>query len=154
MNAFEFLTLILAVGLALTAAGWDLYRRRIPNWLSFATLACGLVLVIIGESWASGVQHLYHFGLALVIGLNLFALGWWGGGDGKFYAAVALWFPISAFFQLVLWISLAGALLVAWAFLKRRGKKAQGLDQSSGVPYGVAIAAGMVLTLASGIAQA
>ena len=78
--------------------------------------------------------------------MALFAARMWGGGDAKYYAASALWFPLEAFFHLVWWISLAGVVLIVVALLLRKRTTASGWLAESGVPYGVAIGAGTVVT--------
>ncbi|WP_128891689.1 prepilin peptidase [Erythrobacter sp. HKB08] len=121
----------------------DIRDRRIPNWLSGITLVLGLVFGVLSSEWLIAAGHLGHAVIALLVGMGLFALGMWGGGDGKFYAATAAWFPLLDVFQLVFSISLAGlAVVLGWLGWRRmRGMKASKYDDA-GVPYGVAIAAG------------
>lgn len=139
------------VALALMAclAGYgawtDITRRHLSNWLSLATLMAGLVYAAIVTTPELFVSHLGHFAIALAIGLALFATGVWGGGDGKFYASVAAWFPVGAFFNLVLSISMVGLVMLTIMIVKSRGKLLR--KDSKGVPYGVAIGIGAFLAL-------
>lgn len=139
------------VALALMAclAGYgawtDITRRHLSNWLSLATLIAGLGFAAIVTTPELFVSHLGHFAIALAIGLALFATGVWGGGDGKFYAAVAAWFPVGAFFNLVLSISMVGLVMLTILIVKSRGKLLR--KDSKGVPYGVAIGIGAFLVL-------
>lgn len=139
------------VALALMAclAGYgawtDITRRHLSNWLSLATLIAGLGFAAIVTTPELFVSHLGHFAIALAIGLALFATGVWGGGDGKFYAAVAAWFPVGAFFNLVLSISMVGLVMLTILIVKSRGKLLR--KDSKGVPYGVAIGIGALLAL-------
>lgn len=123
----------------------DVTRRHLSNWLSLATLVAGLGIA----GWVSTPTlfslHLAHFAIALGIGLALFAAGVWGGGDGKFYAAVAAWFPLGDFFNLVLSISMVGLVMLVFIIAKSPGKPL--LKSSKGVPYGVAIGIGALLAL-------
>lgn len=69
----------------------DLRYRRIPNWLVFPFMVCGVAV----STWLAGWHGLSHslegFGLgALVYGI-LFALGGMGMGDVKLMAAIGAW---------------------------------------------------------------
>jgi prepilin peptidase CpaA len=80
-------------------------------------------------------------------------MGVFGGGDAKFYAAVAAWFALGKAVLLLVSISLSGlALLVVWFSYRRMrrlpiGRSAGGTHFDS-LPYGVAIGSGAVLTMA------
>ena len=91
-------------------------------------------------------DHLLHFAAALAIGIALFAFKVWGAGDGKFYAAVSVWFPIGDFLQLILAISAVGLILVVIYALRRWGKIFA--KDAPGIPYGVAIGLGAALAMA------
>lgn len=123
----------------------DITRRHLSNWLALATLASGLSIAAVQSTPGEFLSHLGHFAVALAIGLGLFAAGAWGGGDGKFYAAVASWFPIGAFFNLVVAISMVGLAMLVVMLVKSRGRLLR--KDSKGVPYGVAIGMGALLTL-------
>jgi prepilin peptidase CpaA len=144
-------TALLAVCLALAAAGaaWDIGLRRIPNWLCLA-----LALAALGYAWvATGAGGLgwsaAHAGIALVVGILLFALGAIGGGDAKFYAAAALAVPLQGGLALLGWTSAAGLVLLVVMIVGNRlfARTRQSLQQlrKMEVPYGVAIAAGFAL---------
>lgn len=124
------------------AAATDLTQRRVPNWLSGITLIAGLGFALAMSGGQQTLWHLAHSVIALLAGMGLFALGVWGGGDGKFYAAVAAWFPLHAGFSLLLAVSAAGLMLVACWFAGRRLAK-RNMDRNAGIlPYAVAISGG------------
>ncbi len=152
MEPFEFAGLILASLFACTAAAWDIRHRTIPNWLCLGTAMCGLLTTALTFNAADLLMHAAHSVVAMIVGIALFALRWWGGGDAKFYAAVATWFSITDFFPLIFWISLAGLVLVLGLFVLRRFKKRPAGEAGKAIPYGVAIAAGMIATRAAAIA--
>jgi prepilin peptidase CpaA len=82
--------------------------------------------------------------------MALFATGGFGGGDAKFYAGVAAWFGLGHGAVLLLCVALTGLLLlIAW-FCYRRIKglpvRRTGGGPWDGMPYGVAIGVGAVLT--------
>lgn len=146
MTAFTSgIALVLMACLAGYGAWTDITRRHLSNWLSLATLIAGLVMAAMVTTPEQFVSHLGHFAIALAIGLALFAAGVWGGGDGKFYAAVAAWFPVGAFFNLVFSISMVGLAVITILIATSRGKLLR--KDSKGVPYGVAIGIGALVAL-------
>lgn len=143
----------LLAALALTGAWLDWRDRRLPNWLCGAAIALGLGLVLVGQGWGPAWSHALHALIALAVGMALFAGGVIGGGDAKFYAALALWFPLGAGLRLLLLVSLAGLVLtLAMAALAwRSGRRLRSGPGGQTVPYGVAIAAGVLADLALGL---
>lgn len=130
---------------ALTGAFLDIRTRRIPNWLNAAFLVSGLVLVTLLSGWQVGLSGLGHFAAALVVAMGIFALKLWGGGDAKFYAASAAWFPLNAGVGLFVSIAMAGLVVaLVWLLIfKLGGRKLKRGDKV--MPYGVAIAAGGIM---------
>lgn len=144
MDQFSSGQLILAICMIAGAVA-DLRSRRIPNWLSLATAIGGLAFAAM-DGWGSTL--LWHSGsmlAALAIGMLLFGLKVWGGGDGKFFAASAAWFPLTDMIMLLVGISLAGFFLalvwLARGLIKKDTKTKSKLPL---VPYGVAIAIGAI----------
>ncbi len=134
------LTLLLAVG-ALS----DIKDRRLPNWLSLLLLVYGLAHGFFLGEWAGIGWHALHAVIVLVVGMPLFAMKWFGGGDVKFYTGAAAYFAIGDGVQLLLWISLLGvALMLSWIVLRRFVRKATHAPTGNHAlfPYGVAIMAG------------
>src|SRR6188768_3903385 len=106
--------LLAALAIALLVAAFtDLRSRQIGNWLNG-----GIALTAPLFWWASefslwpdiALQLGVAFGTFAVLA-GLFALGAMGGGDVKLLAALALWIAPSAFFQLLIMMSLVGGLL-------------------------------------------
>jgi prepilin peptidase CpaA len=137
---------------ACAAACWlDGTKRIIPNWLCVLTLAAGLGF----SAWAGGLGalgwHGLHAGVALLAGMALFATGVIGGGDAKFYAAVAAWFAWSDGFRLLFCVSIAAlAMFALWFVIRRlRGipvlRRAE--DDSGKFPYALGIGGGAILAL-------
>lgn len=157
MNSIEVASLSVLTVLAAAGAYSDWRYRRLPNVLCLVAFGAGLVFgaVAHGAAWA-GIAAL-HAVLSLLVGMFLFSRGWIGGGDAKFYAALAAWFPLSAAWVLITSVSLVGlVLLMVWfpfrkKFSPKTGKNAQATDFAK-LPYGVAIAGGalaaMILTQA------
>jgi prepilin peptidase CpaA len=156
----EILVIVALPLLLAAAAGWDLASFTIPNFLTLAfpvvfaifVVAAGLSPTVIG--W-----HLLAGMIGLLIGFTLFALGYIGGGDAKLFAAVALWLGLKDMLSYALLASVFGGLLTLGLlflrqlplpeFLTRQTWIAKLHDQRSGIPYGVALAAGAFFLLPS-----
>lgn len=138
------LTVLLAIG-----AYTDVTARRLPNWLSLALLVTGLAFAATQGGWSAVGWHGAHAGIALLVGMALFATGGIGGGDAKFYTGLAAWFALADGLDLLLWVSIAGiVLIIGWIVLKRTVMS--GREKPEGdfakFPYGLAIAVGGILT--------
>lgn len=132
------------------AASWnDACHRRIPNWLCAATAIAGLVVALVLSGLPALGGHALHAAIALVIGMLLFKFGIIGGGDAKFYAAMAAWFALPQAVALLVSVTLCGfVLLVVWFGHRRATGKPIGRpggEPSEGLPYGIAIGAGAVV---------
>ena len=103
---------LLAIAL-LVAAGTDLKRREIDNWLNLA-----IALAAPAFWWAGGLspwpEVALHIGVALAafaVAAGLFAIGQMGGGDVKLIAALALWFPPALFVNMLMIMAVIGFVL-------------------------------------------
>ena len=123
----------------------DIRDRRISNMLVVATFGAGLVWSAINGAEVLIMAGL-HAVIALVAGMLLFRHGVVGGGDAKFYAAVAMWFPLAASVRLLLAVAFSGlVMLVVFQLLRRFHRAGPELARSAEfdrLPYGVAIGAG------------
>ena len=132
-------------------ASWsDLRHRRIANWLSAATAAGGLSFAAFEGGFQGLGNHALHMSIALIGGMVLFRFGVFGGGDAKFYAAVASWFSTGRAILLLLTVSLFGVvLLFVWFAVRRLSGKPVRVKNSTAfdsLPYGISIAAGAVIS--------
>ena len=144
------LTLLLLVG-----AISDIRDRRLPNWLSLALLLLGLAHAFYLGGLSSTGWHFAHALIVMVIGAGIFAAGIMGGGDAKFYAGLAAYFPLSEGLHLLLWVSIAGIVsILSWMVLRRilPLKKPEDGSLHAKFPYGVAIAIGGALVAWTGLA--
>jgi prepilin peptidase CpaA len=140
--------LLAALAIALVFAAFtDLRRRQIDNWLN-AAIALGAPLF-----WLASGMSLGDVGIQLAVAAaafavlaGLFAMGWMGGGDVKLLTALALWIEPTGFMRLLVIMALLGGLLTiifgGWHIARRNKHKIA-------VPYGIAIAAAGLWTLAS-----
>ena len=142
--------LLPAAAIAAAGAFLDIRDQRLPNWLCAALALAALAGLAFSQGAALLPWAFLHAGIALVVGMLLFRLGAIGGGDAKFYAAAACAIPASPVagpLALLGWTSAAGlALLIAMAIGRRILGRPVFL-KGWAVPYGVAIAAGFLITL-------
>jgi prepilin peptidase CpaA len=149
------------------ALGWDVAKRRIPNWLVLVGLLVGVVLRGM-DGWASLGAGLAGAGLALALTFPLFALRAMGGGDVKLFGVAGVFLGPAGFLLALLASALVGGVLglvaairdgvVVTALLRTRdlGVRAATLGRSGErmtldsagaitVPYGAAIAIGSLV---------
>lgn len=153
----------------------DLLYRRIPNWLVAALLLIWIGLALSGQFSPTGNPDWRELGesvlgawVVMVIGFVLFQIGRVGAGDVKLMGVICLWTGASEQWVFVLMTSLIGGVLVLTLPLLKRLERS--LAQSwlwlaprlalqptmptvltaarpTGLPYGLAIAAGAFYTL-------
>lgn len=154
----ETLIVVILPALVVVAGVGDLLTMTIPNRLVLAVMtAFAIAAPLSGLDARAILEHVASGGLVLLVGLALFIPGWIGGGDAKLAAALGLWL---GFDPLLLWFTLfalfGGALTFAILYyrkaplplrLGRVGWIARLHDPKEGVPYGVALAAGMLVAL-------
>jgi len=137
--------------LAAIGAATDVWRRKIPNWLclALAVTAMGRVAAMGGPTMLGSAA--IHAAIAFFVGMGLFAAGLIGGGDAKLYAASALTIPLADALAMLGWTSVAGFVILLVMFASRRVFPSRDTDRPTGekmlVPYGVAIAIGLAVTI-------
>jgi prepilin peptidase CpaA len=142
----------------LAAAFCDLTRYTIPNRLCAAlalvfvpfALLLPLPLSVLGLHLAAGA-------IGLALGFALFAAGWIGGGDAKLFAAIALWLGFGDLTAYAVAAAIFGGALTLTLLMLRQVPLPAVLlgqgwilklhDRRSGIPYGVALAAGAFAVL-------
>lgn len=138
------------------AAFSDLFTMTIPNKLTLALGASYFVMALAtGQLFDVVLIHIACGFVVLALAFVASCLGWMGGGDAKLAAAVALWmgFPLSGEYLLV--SSFLGGLLTLVILIARKTPLPARLtnygwlvrlhDAKTGIPYGVALAAGGLL---------
>lgn len=141
---------LLISALLIGAAVQDVRSRTISNGWPATILILFVFAYALGALQGPLASHLLHFALALAIGMLLFALGWFGGGDAKLYAVVALWFSLGTGLYLFVSVALAGVCLAFIHILFRMFQSKQTRRRAireGKIAYGVAIAAGAILSL-------
>ncbi len=147
------MSLVLILGvvalLLVFAALHDVFDRTIPNWVSVAIAVLFLPAAYFANlSIENFGWHLLVGFVALLIGVGLFYLKVWGGGDAKLVAATSLWMGIPAEMTFLAAFAIAGGLVALPLIIVRRldlkfsnPRMAKVFDTKK-VPYGVAITAG------------
>jgi prepilin peptidase CpaA len=162
--------------LACWMAWGDVRTRRIPNYLTLATALAGLGFQFGMYGWAGLGQGFLGLCLGFALLIGFFLKGGMGAGDVKALAALGAWLgPLSTIY-LFIYMGISGIPLIIY-FLWRRGEldaKAREWwhlavswlllradntppspspppNKAEGLPYGVAMAMGMVLLCWRGI---
>lgn len=140
------------------AAVSDMLSMTIANRVSLALVVIfAIVAPFTGMAWTTYGLHFAAGGLVLAVTFLLFALGGMGGGDAKLLAASSVWFglgmPLMQY--LVLTAFIGGALTIAILFYRKSPLAVYTgqyrflrhfADDSGGVPYGVALGIGGMLS--------
>lgn len=152
----EVAVLTLLPGAVAFAGAMDLLTMKIPNRISAVLLLLFFPLaLLVGLSGWEILNHLAAGLGFLLLGILLFIPGWFGGGDAKLMAAIALWVGPEHLVHYVFYVALAGGM-IATAFSSARSVPlprallgeawALRLHRvDSGIPYGIALAAGALL---------
>lgn len=154
----QFLLLAALPAMLAAAAGWDLASFTIPNLLTLTMAASfGLFALVSGLSPGVAGSHLLAGLIGLAVGFAFFALRYIGGGDAKLYAAMALWLGLHDLVIYTLVATILGGGLTLMLLALRQLPLPAGLarqvwilklhDRNSGIPYGVALAAGALAVL-------
>lgn len=147
-----WLALVFAL-LLIAGAAEDSARLRISNLTCLLILVGAIVAVAVLGPEVAIWQNLAVFGVLLALGMPLFAAGKFGGGDVKLLVATGLWFDLEGGLLMLITVLLAGGVLAlliiairtfGWSEAAR--DRVQLLKAGAGVPYGVAIAVGTLLT--------
>ena len=138
----------------IAAAAEDAIRMRVSNILSLGVFGLALVAIALAGLDLRLWQNAVVFLALLMGGTLLFSTGKFGGGDVKLLAAMGLWVNFRDAFALLISVSLAGGLLALLIISARMvaseaaAKRVMVLRAGAGIPYGVAICVGALITMA------
>jgi len=138
------------------AATSDLLTMTIPNRVSLLLIAGFFILAAVsGMSFEAIGWHTLAGLSVLMVAFACFAFGWIGGADAKIAAAAALWFGFSYLLDYLVFASIVGGVLTLLIiqfrklplppFFASQDWLARLHSKDSGIPYGVALAAGALL---------
>ena len=128
--------------------------NRVPVLL---VVVFALVAPLTGMEWAAYGWHFAAGALVLAVTFGLFAMGGMGGGDAKLLAATAVWMGLNIHLVEYLVVStIIGGLLTLAILFYRKSPLAiitgrnpflrHFADDTTGVPYGIALGVGGLLT--------
>lgn len=138
----------------LYAALSDLRSLTIPNQVPvFIIGVFAVALLWAPDSFAPLSAHFLSAVILFIVTFFMFAFNVMGAGDSKLLAALGFWIPLGQLPEFILWMTVSGAVLAAFAlYIKKSGRLKSLATQSdwiaglhegkSAVPYGVAIAIG------------
>lgn len=145
---------ILLVMLLFLAAGEDAWRLRISNVTILVVLAGAVVAAFLVGPTLALWQNVALFAGLLALGIPAFAAGKLGGGDVKLMAVSGAWFDLDGGLLMVVCTLLAGGVLALLILLlrifswpDRLRQRVAILRAGSGIPYGIAIAAGSLIAV-------
>ena len=152
----ELAVLTVLPGAVAFAAAMDLFTMTIPNRISAVLVVAFFPLAALAglNAWQV-VDHVGAGVLVLALGIILFIPGWFGGGDAKLMAAIALWIGPDALVPYFIYAAVTGGF-IAMAILSARSVPLPRLllgeawalrlhRQDAGIPYGLALAAGALM---------
>lgn len=149
---------VLLVLLIILAAFIDIYKKIIPNWLTYPALFLGLVFGLLPDAGPTIVHSLQGLAIAFFPALLLFVLNSLGGGDVKLLSAIGAWVGFPLIVDVLVYSTIAGTaigltliiwkgqfwLLIKEFFIKiftRKNSKAMTINKLR-IPFGAAIALG------------
>jgi prepilin peptidase CpaA len=163
--------LVLPLLLAIWIAWGDIRTRRIPNYLTLGTAIGGLTYNLVFHGWSGLLDGFLGMALGFGFLILIYAWGGMGAGDVKALAALGTWLGLSRTLFLCCYMGVAGGVLAlgvllwkgilwqkmrqGWFVLlnlvlcKPHGVKAPRPPEeiTEGIPYGVAMALGMIVML-------
>lgn len=151
--SFVFVSLFIV--LMAIAAIQDILSYTISNWISLmAALVFCVFAVLTRMPLENLIMHFATGAIVLVFGFVLFAMGVFGGGDAKLFAAASMWFAWPGVLSFAFYTAVAGGVLAVVILLGRQIQfktppKYIGhlLNKQAGIPYGVALFVGAVLEI-------
>jgi prepilin peptidase CpaA len=141
----------------LIACYFDIRHRTIPNSLPVAVAGAAVVKWLVIAQLAAALWAVAAALLVFSVTAILFTQGWIGGGDVKLAAAAVFFLGAPATPQFLLLMALLGGVLALGMLIAmhhaRRLSRAKAAPlaapaESPTLPYGVAIAAAAILTIA------
>ena len=145
----EMLCVLFLLASGVFVVYYDLRFNSIPNWITYAGILLGFVLVVFFRR-----GDLMNYVAAFLVGggvfYAMFLCGWFGGGDVKLVAMIGLLMGSRFLLDAVVYMTVAGGLVACCYVVEHllRRKPLRGAK----IPYGTAIMAGTYYAIYQGIA--
>ena len=111
-----------AVVWAVLAAAWDVWKGRIPNYLTYSGILLGLLARLLLSGWREALDGLAACLLGGGIFLLFFLVRGMGAGDVKLMAAIGAFAGLRQTVVILLTTAIAGGLLaIGYMIFYRRG---------------------------------
>jgi prepilin peptidase CpaA len=110
-------SLLIATGLLLLVAGWDMARRRIPNWANASLGLIALIVQVIENGAGSMLSGLGAAVVTVVVLWTPWSKGRLGGGDVKATAAAAILMGLPWLMQYLILSALLVGLFAVVSYL-------------------------------------
>lgn len=147
MNGQVWIALVIGA----VAAGEDIVRRRISNWIPLAAAVAGLAWNASQAGWSGIGGSVAGMAAGFGVFLVFYLLGGMGGGDVKLMAGFGAVLGFGRLLEAALWTAGAGGLIALGALgIGRLRRLAGGAPQggpAKSIPYAPAIAVGAWLSL-------
>jgi prepilin peptidase CpaA len=132
---------------ALVAAAWDVRARRVPNALTGALAAAGVVLAGVTRGLPGAAIALAILAIMLAAGTVAFRRGWFGGGDVKLIAAGCCGLAPAHAADFLIYTGVCGGLLSLYALATSQWMATMLItlrlpETGKRLPYAVAVAGG------------
>ena len=114
---YPLASLILATALLLLVAGWDMARRRIPNWANAALGMTGLTAQLIHHGAGALLGALGAAFITLMVLWTPWSKGRLGGGDVKATVCAATWLGLGSLLQYLAIAGVAGGAFALVSYL-------------------------------------
>ncbi len=135
---------------------FDVRRYIIPNWLVASLLVLYPVAVFLSPAAVDWKMALLAMIVVFAVGYGVFAMKWMGAGDIKLLTVCSLWVGWQHLLDFIFMVAVLGGLFSAglWGIRKvlpqvpyRLPRLPRILKDGEPVPYGVAIALGLLWML-------
>lgn len=152
----DALTWLFALTLMIAMA-WDVARLEIPDTASVVLVVGFVVGTAWSGAWGAAGWNLLAGVAVFAIGVALFQMGIWGGGDVKLGGAIALWLGWGGLPPWLMATAMLGGVLALAILLLRKVPEAKVgrwpgwlkrlHEPREGIPYGVALGLGALLLI-------
>ncbi len=152
-----FLCIVQFCGLCIFAAVNDVLYFKLPNKVILLIATLFIPVALVNYDMDTLLAHSLIGASVLLISFILFMFNLFGAGDAKFLAAVALWAGPKEIMTLLIVMGLVGGVLALFHTVRARysliytfsflnNQKIDETIEKVEIPYGVAIAAGALVT--------